>query len=425
MPRPIRRSFVAGLTLCIGVCIVQQIFPQVSETSAASQTPAAKRPLRMLALGDSVMWGQGLHDQNKFSYRIREWLCGRRGDPQCRSEQSVQLHVEAHSGAVLSKPDDDRKKEEEDRFKRATYPLRYAGEVNHGYPTLWGQLELAQRHYRSNSIPAEEVDLVLLNGCINDINASRVLTRFGGDLKELSEKYCWKEMKDFLPAVADAFPKARIVVPGYFPLISEETPPHILYETLKEWLFPRKTKTKEFEAFEEEWEEHPDKNALVQPEKVTRTMTTLVNRSKEFVKASNEALVRSVEHLNKNRPPLATVTTGSPVPPEASARVLFVAAAPFGPAYGATDSFLWKLGRREPSFVLLCADKNLANELLVDDQVQKVRPCMCDQAGRTNDPICIRAGTFHPNTKGADVYYQAIKATLEKIIDHTGWLANN
>ena len=32
--------------------------------------------LRMVVLGDSIMWGQGLAEPDKFSARVRSWLEG-------------------------------------------------------------------------------------------------------------------------------------------------------------------------------------------------------------------------------------------------------------------------------------------------------------------------------------------------------------
>ena len=57
--------------------------------------PPASDALQMLVLGDSIMWGQGLRDEEKFSSRVKCWL-------QEKTNREVKLHVEAHSGAVIS-----------------------------------------------------------------------------------------------------------------------------------------------------------------------------------------------------------------------------------------------------------------------------------------------------------------------------------
>jgi hypothetical protein len=70
---------------------------------------------------------------------------------------------------------------------------------------------------------------------------------------------------------------------------------------------------------------------------------------------------------------------------------------------------------------LKCAADNLVTKLVVDDDMQGDRPCMCDHAGRATDLACFRAGTFHPNRDGAKAYFEAIKGKLEPIVASTGW----
>jgi lysophospholipase L1-like esterase len=377
--------------------------------------------MRMLALGDSVMWGQGLLDKNKFTYRLRDWLCERRGNAGCQDEQDVELHVEAHSGAIISKPNKKSEKKTEDNFVRADSPYKYAGEVNHAYPTLWGQLDLARRYYGNHS---GEVDLVLVNGGINDVNATKILVRglFGSNLTKLSKKYCGEEMKRLLVEVADTFPNARIVVPGYFPLVSEGTPPHILFETIWEWLFRgEEAEAEVFAAFQEDWRALPGESSEATKARTTRTIKRLAERSKEFVKASNDALEDAVDHLNKERP----------LPGGVSARGLFVPVA-FGDdnGYAALRSYLWRLGRKDPTLVLNCADDNIVTRFVVNDEMQRDRPCMCSRARELDYPrakylICFRAGAFHPNRDGAVAYFEAIKAKLETVIASTDWVAKD
>ncbi|MBV9957159.1 MAG: hypothetical protein JO360_02005, partial [Acidobacteria bacterium] len=222
--------------------------------------------------------------------------------------------------------------------------------------------------------------------------------------------------------VADTFPNARIVVPGYFPLISESTPPHILWETVREWVFgSQETEAQSVEAFEDDWAQEPGASQSPGGLKMAGTLRRLAERSKEFVQASNDALEDAVKYLNAKRPPLPALRP-VPQPPEASARAMFVPI-PFGDdnAYGAPNSFLWRLGRKNPALTLKCADDNFITRFVVNDEMQAERPCMCDQAGRKNDVVCFRAGAFHPNRKGADAYFNAIRERLEKIIGFTGW----
>lgn len=81
--------------------------------------------MQMLVLGDSIMWGQGLRDEEKFSSRVKCWL-------QERTDREVKVHVEAHSGAVI--------------FGAATAKPSFtaaSGEVNLTTPTINDQLDSA------------------------------------------------------------------------------------------------------------------------------------------------------------------------------------------------------------------------------------------------------------------------------------------
>jgi hypothetical protein len=57
--------------------------------------PAQERPFEMLVLGDSVMWGQGLREEEKFYTKVKEAL---EREIVCRR---VNLRVLAHSEATI------------------------------------------------------------------------------------------------------------------------------------------------------------------------------------------------------------------------------------------------------------------------------------------------------------------------------------
>ena len=60
--------------------------------STSNQPPV--RPINMLVLGDSIMWGQGLKPSHKPSYHVKVWLEKTTG-------RSVIERIEAHSGAGI------------------------------------------------------------------------------------------------------------------------------------------------------------------------------------------------------------------------------------------------------------------------------------------------------------------------------------
>ena len=185
----------------------------------------------------------------------------------------MDIHVEAHSGALIAQPAPNHQKDE-DLFTRKVAPVRYPGEVNNEYPSVWGQVDLASRYYLDNSIPLAEVDLILLNGGINDMGAPRILAPkllgfLAGNINDFAKKYCEDDMKRLLDKVAKTFPRARIVVPGYFPLVSLNTPENLLMETIGYLFLGKKEKANNAEAIEEESANPPNEVGVAQTEQVS------------------------------------------------------------------------------------------------------------------------------------------------------------
>ena len=117
-----------------------------------SQPGADDKQFNLLVLGDSIAWGQGLREEHKAWYLVKTWLEDSGG-------RQVRERVEAHSGAVIGSVGDS-----------SGNPLpAQNGEVNRGLPSVNDQIDNALRSYPD---PAK-VDLVLVDGCINDLDARR------------------------------------------------------------------------------------------------------------------------------------------------------------------------------------------------------------------------------------------------------------
>ncbi len=413
----VKRQLVLVLTVLFSIIAIQP----GSYFSAWAQAPKTRRPFRMLVLGDSIMWGQGLEDEHKFSYRVRAWICAQRNGGVCRNPDDVQIHVEAHSGAVIAQPSGDESKKEEDRFIRIDSPVKYPGEVNHKYPSVWGQVDLARRYYTENSIPPEEVDLIFLNGGINDMGAPKILLPFfGGSVTDSAKKYCEVQMKLLLEKVASTFPNARIVVPGYFPLVSIDTPEKVVWETIEYLFRDKKEKADEKMAIEKKSSKSSDKVAA-EP-KLSSWLKNLAKRSQQWTDASNAAFQSAVRSFNNTHPGVPVSGQDRP-PARGSTRAVFVSV-PFSKenAYGAKDALLWNLIPRPAALELDCSEKSALKKLIANDELQVTRPCMCEQAGKGNDMYCLWAGAFHPNVAGADLYFRSITKELEKDLPFGGWL---
>ncbi|MET8678989.1 PKD domain-containing protein [Streptomyces sp. NPDC004647] len=123
-------------------------------------------PVRVAAVGDSVVWGQGLEHDQKFPYLTGELL----GRATGRGHQHVDYSI---SGAVLDAPglpdgNEDsgcltrREKQDPDGDGEMEF-----GEVTQQMPDVFCQLETAGAQARSGGYG---LDVVVLNGCINDLD---------------------------------------------------------------------------------------------------------------------------------------------------------------------------------------------------------------------------------------------------------------
>jgi lysophospholipase L1-like esterase len=149
--------------------------------------------MTVLTVGDSVCWGQGLLEQHKF-------------DSIFTATRGLQLARVAHSGAVIGTSTDSSTEVEN-------------GEVPVAWPSDWQQV-LAPADW-------SQVELVLLNGGINDVSLTRILNPLTStaQLTGLVNQFCNTSMEELLVATAQklVLPNARIAVLGYFPILSSQS----------------------------------------------------------------------------------------------------------------------------------------------------------------------------------------------------------
>lgn len=206
-----RRDFLrrSAATLGAGVIGLGGVRELLASTEGAwsrawAGASAAPEPFRMAVIGDSVMWGQGLAEQDKIHTKALSYIAsGLNGRP-------VEKQVAAHSGAIIG-------------LKAANQNAEYAangmsGEMPRAYPTIAWQA--------TNQISNPElVDLVLMNGGINDVDVRQILTLdyfIGLDaLRQRTRDLLGAQMQSLLiDTVMPRFPKATIVVSNYFPIVS-------------------------------------------------------------------------------------------------------------------------------------------------------------------------------------------------------------
>lgn len=160
--------------------------------------------IKIIALGDSVMWGQGLREREKFTAIVAERLG--------LSRSCVARY--AHSGAVIG-PEDSKATPSSSQDRVGDF----RGEVPYNAPTLWQQFRGLASDPRFVN---EEIELVLVGGGINDVGALRLANPSSSqaELKRLTRVAFCDRLPPLLDAVAEAFDRAVIVVTGYYPIFS-------------------------------------------------------------------------------------------------------------------------------------------------------------------------------------------------------------
>src|SRR5882724_3803738 len=190
-------ALAAIILIASGIARAQNPQPSATEKSGP-------RPLNMLVLGDSISWGQGLKDEHKAWHQTKTWLKETTG-------REVRERIEAHSGAVIGTAEE----------RGVTSSVLLDGEVNRAVPTINEQIDEALKSYPDPS----QVDLVLVNGCINDVDARKLLNAVNtpDEIHQSAEAKCGGLVENLLQRIAASFPNAHVIVTGYFPIISEET----------------------------------------------------------------------------------------------------------------------------------------------------------------------------------------------------------
>lgn len=93
-------------------------------------------------------------------------------------------------------------------------------EVNVGLPTIYDQIDKAQRFYSDPT----RVDLILLSGCGNDVGVQKLLNAANvGEVDEMTKAKCGTPMENLLRRVTKTFPSAHVIVTGYYTFFSDDT----------------------------------------------------------------------------------------------------------------------------------------------------------------------------------------------------------
>ncbi len=385
-------SFQIALATMILIAAVSVAPGQVRDPATSETKASELESLNMLVLGDSIMWGQGLRDRDKFWWRIKNWL-------QEKSGRRVQERIEAHSGAAI----------EVNNPAESVFTSNN-GEVNLLTPTINEQVDRALRHYGDPS----KVDLILVNGCINDVDVHNLLdTSTSLELLEtgIREK-CGPRMQSLLTRIVKRFPRAHTVVTSYYRIVSPETESNSFTRLLIKKLTSLR----------------PGAGKMSDREMKQR----LVANSEKWYRVSTASLAQAVAAVNSD-----LRQAGS------SQRVLF-AEIEFSPehAFSAPQTLLWNFkfastnlsGLRKAIVILTLGTAAYKP----DDDVRQARSQGCKETYRKpkdrketkeekkrrelSELACRYASLGHPNKMGALVYTESIKGQLHWLIANVGWL---
>jgi hypothetical protein len=167
--------------------------------------------MRLVVLGDSVPWGQGLADPHKYAAIVS----GRIGGP-----ASPPPEYYAHSGAIIDP--------EGTYGSGASRCANLSSEIPQAAPTLRGQIQLIAT--------PETADLVILNGGLNDVDFRRIVnpSTSPAQLSIWIRNACYAGMKLALAELARRLsqPTSRAIVTGYYPILSSESDQSLIEDLL-------------------------------------------------------------------------------------------------------------------------------------------------------------------------------------------------
>jgi hypothetical protein len=345
----------------------------LANKASFSQT---SEPFEMLVVGDSLVWGQGLLEEQKTYSLIRNWL----KEELFEDKRSVNLKVKAHSGSTIFL----RKKDTLPFEKSKKIDMsKVDSEVSVSFPTISSQIEAAKIEYIADGKSPNAVNLIILSGGIVDITVASILNPFGDNksLKKDIAKYCNEDMFRLLENAANDFPNAIFVVVGYFPILSKQTPSsNLLNDMLEAFSFPRLLK--------------PIANNPLSRQLFKPLRKKSIKRSQIWFEDSTRELAVAVNRVNEKLGKQTVIFVKSPITDEN--------------ALETNNTLLFRMGEKG----------------VVNDQLYQKRREVCKttlenlkrETGFDESPRrCEIAAIGHPNVSGAKAYAESIKESLNQI----------
>ena len=183
----------------------------------------AKSPLFIVVIGDSIAWGSGLLESEKFSNRIAKWL-----EQSLHGQRQVVRIFCARAGARFGVP----VSTDESRLCDNKVHANRQGKV----PTIQQQVEMAVNTIRQQYASGpEHVELVLMTGGMSDVGLSTILDANVGveTLRNKTRDIYHSGLSGsdgLLEKTARVFSKAKLVYAGNYKLLSKVSSAEVLMD---------------------------------------------------------------------------------------------------------------------------------------------------------------------------------------------------
>jgi len=316
----------------------------------AARIELVRNFFNLAVLGDSVMWGNGLRPEQKFST-----LVARQIEETLQEKVITQLY--AHSGASIVPREGD-----------AVCRFNCYGEV----PKISTSVTLQAEQIKS----PEQTDLVLVNGCIVDVGLNNIINPFTDPelLDQATARFCGEEMLTLLEKIHALAPAARIVVTGYYPIISDRS--DVL--GLSDWATIR----------------GQDGSSMDAP-----LVAELIENSSIFMTVAHRSIAAAVNALNESAGDANLAAFADPGFTEEN-------------SVFAPQAWLWSLTSQGDGF----EDINLGLSVFPQDPIRFDRLDRCFDPGVLPSLItCVYASVGHPNDFGARAYADAVMDQLRAV----------
>jgi len=322
---------------------------------------------RIFVFGDSVMWGGGLPEYQKFYSLAIDFLA-----PKLEGI-GVYKTVEAHHGAKIGLGD-------------ATIKEKMPGELSSRYPTILQQVESAGTVH-----DAMAVKLVFVGGGANDLpitnftiqTSPEVFLARRQELIDKTKQYCLADMTLLLQKIAAQFPNAKIIVTGYYHIFSSESNPSPLTPLFLSLM---------------------DGNPL--PDWPAETVNKLVSLCDAWIATSNPSLARAVNQVNAMLPGEERIYF---VDPESEPRH----------AAFASDSLLWEPDKfgwpTDPMWDPIRKTQREEYKTRLKTESSDLNFFMVNNGYKVSK----RNSSFHPNPAGAARYFDKIRPILDLTVKAT------